>query len=269
MRKMDQPYRLIALDVDGTLLNDEHQLTDGTKEAVRLAHKAGATIVLCTGRGPSNSFYLMEELGFQGVLIAHNGAATVMSEDKRLIHSFAYHMHDLAGLVEYCRSTGIHYDANTAFEMYIDRITPREQDMYVKYGIRPNRVEDVVKLQEPVQKFTMFGTMEQMDRLEAEWPQIGCEMSPIRSGDFFVDVMHPEATKGNALKKLAESLAVPREQVLAAGNYYNDIAMLEFAGLGIAVANSPDKVKEAADLVTVSNNEEAVRRILEEYVLGY
>lgn len=266
---MEQPYRLIALDVDGTLLNDEHMLAEGTKTAVRQAHEAGATIVLCTGRGPSNSFYLMKELGLEGVLIAHNGAATVLSGDKRLIHSFAYPMEELAGLVEYCRSTGIHYDANTAFEMYIDRITPREKDMYEKYGIRPIRVEDVVLLQEPVQKFTMFGTMELMDRLEAEWAQIGCAMSPIRSGDFFVDVMHPEATKGNALKKLAESLDIPREQVLAVGNYYNDIAMLEFAGLGIAVANSPEKVKQAADMVGVSNNEEAVRQILEKYVLNY
>lgn len=264
---MGLPYRLIALDVDGTLLNDEHTLTEGTKEAVRMAYEAGATIVLCTGRGPSNSMYLMEELGLKGMLIAHNGAATVLSEQAKLIHSYPFEMKRLRGLVEYCREHGIHYDANTAFDMYIDRITPREQDMYIKYGIRPIRVENVVELQEEIQKFTMFGTQEVMDELEQVWDSIGCELVPIRSGDFFVDVMHPEATKGNALRKLAESLEIPREQVLAIGNYFNDIAMLTFAGLGVAMSNSPEAVKEAADMVTISNNEEGVRAVLMEHVL--
>jgi Cof subfamily protein (haloacid dehalogenase superfamily) len=267
-KQMELPYRLIALDVDGTLLNDDHVLTEGTKNAVRRVYEAGASIVLCTGRGPSNSIYLMEELGLTGTLIAHNGAATVLSEESKLVHSFAFSMEGLGSLVDYCRSHGIHYDANTAFDMHIDRITPREQSMYEKYGIRPIRVEDVVGMTEPIQKFTMFGTMEDMDRLETEWNEIGCKLVPIRSGDFFVDVMHPEATKGNALRKLAETLGIPREQVLAIGNYHNDIAMLEFAGLGVAMANSPDAVKDAADLVTVSNNEEGVKLTLLKHVLG-
>lgn len=264
---MELPYRLIALDVDGTLLNDDHVLTEGTKDAVRRVYEAGAKIVLCTGRGPANSIYLMQELGLEGNLIAHNGAITVLSGDGTVVHSFGFPMSEVASLIEYCRTHGVHYDANTAFDMYIDRITPREQDMYEKYGIRPIRVEDVLLMEEPTLKFTLFGTMEDMDRVEADWPSIGCSMIPIRSGHYFVDVMHPEATKGNALKQLASSLGIPAEQVLAIGNYYNDTAMLRFAGLGVAMDNSPDGVKEAADLVAPSNNEEGVRAILLEHVL--
>lgn len=264
---MERPYELIALDVDGTLLNDDHVLTDGTREAVRRAYEAGISIVLCTGRGPANSIYLMEELGLEGTLIAHNGAATVLSGERRLVHSFDFPVVQLAELVAYCREQGIHYDANTTFDMYIDRITPREQDMYVKYGIRPIRVEDVIGLEEEIQKFTLFGSKEDLDRLEQEWADIGCPLLPIRSGDYFLDIMHPLATKGNALRMVAESRGISRERVLAIGNYYNDIAMLEFAGLGVAMANSPEAVKAAADLVTVTNNEEGVRRILLEHVI--
>ncbi|MDF2922791.1 MAG: hydrolase [Paenibacillaceae bacterium] len=264
---MNLPYQLIALDVDGTLLTDDHVLTEGTKDAVRRCYEEGASIVLCTGRSPSNTFYLMEELGLKGILIAHNGGITMESEQRSVLHSFGFPVEELAGLLDYCRNTGIHYDANTVYDMYIDRITPREQDMYVRFGIRPIRVEDVIAVDEPILKFTLFGTSEDMDRVEREWAQTRCSMVPIRSGDYFIDVMHPQATKGNALKQLARSRQIPAEQVLAIGNYNNDTAMLQFAGLGIAMGNSPEAVKSAADLTTASNNEDGVRAALLKHVL--
>lgn len=265
---MELPYRLIALDVDGTLLNDDHVITEGTKQAVRLAAQAGATIVLCTGRGPSHTFHLMEQLELKGLLIAHNGAATIESQERKLLHGFSFQMEDLAELIAYCRAKGIHYNSNDVFDLYIDQISPREEDMYERFTVRPIRVADVTVLEEPVLKFSLFSSMEDMDRVEQEWEQIGCKLVPIRSGDFFIDVMHPQATKGNALKQLAESMGIPREQVLAIGNYFNDVAMLEYAGMGIAMANSPAGVIAAADETTLSNNEEGVRVALLRHVLG-
>ncbi|MNR51961.1 Sugar phosphatase YidA [compost metagenome] len=87
----------------------------------------------------------------------------------------------------------------------------------------------------------------------------------IRSGDLFIDVMSPEANKGNALKALAATLEVDPEVIMAIGNYYNDLEMMAFAGLGIAVENSPDGVKEAADAVTSSNNDEGVHEAIRKY----
>jgi len=89
----------------------------------------------------------------------------------------------------------------------------------------------------------------------------------LRSGDFFIDLMHKDASKGAALQKLAEKRGIPAENVMAIGNYYNDITMLTYAGLGVAMDNSPLDVKAAADAVTASNNEEGVKRALEKYCL--
>jgi Cof subfamily protein (haloacid dehalogenase superfamily) len=264
---MAVPYRLIALDVDGTLLNTEHQLSEGTKDAVRRAVQTGASIVLCTGRGPSETFAVLEELGLSGTLITHNGATTVHSGDRALLHGFSYSLEDIGMLIRYCREHGVHYNTNDIFDLYIDRITPDAETMYGIFGIHPIRVDDLSGLERPVYKSTLFGSVEALDRLTADWQAIGCKLHPIRSDDRFIDVMHPEASKGNALRKLSGMLGIPREQVLAIGNYYNDIDMLRFAGLGIAMANSPEEVKEAADEVTVSNNEDGVRAALLKHVL--
>lgn len=80
--------------------------------------------------------------------------------------------------------------------------------------------------------------------------------------------MHPESSKGNALKHLAAELGIPQEQVLSIGNYYNDISMLTYAGLGVAMDNSPVEVKAAADVITGTNNDNGVRDALVKYCLS-
>jgi hypothetical protein len=115
-------------------------------------------------------------------------------------------------------------------------------------------------------KICIFGSDEQMDQVERDWPDDQQALRFLRSGDCFVDVMRPDVSKGIALMKLAEIWQVDRSEILAMGNYYNDIEMLRFAGIGIAVANSPDEVKQAADEVTVSNNEDAVHVALSKHL---
>lgn len=261
-------YRLIALDVDGTLLNDDHVLTEKNKEAVREAGRAGSSIVLCTGRSPSNTFDIMEQLGLEGTVICHNGGATVRSGDQAVIHEFGFTMEDLIPLIAYCRENGFHYDANPVYGIYIDHLTPEIEAMYEKFGIKAQFMKDITVMKDPIVKFTLSGDPELMDRTERNWAEIGCPLTPIRSGERFIDVIHPEATKGNALRVLAKSLDIPREEVMAIGNYYNDIEMIRFAGLGIAMDNSPEPVKQAADTVTSSNNESGVAAAIRKYVMG-
>lgn len=258
-------YRLIALDVDGTLLNDDHMITEKNKRAIAAAYRSGAAIVLCTGRSPTNTLPLLRELGLEGTVITHNGAATVRSADRAVLRQIAFSMEEVRGLVAYCRRADVHFDVNDTFEVYLDAIGPEEEEMYARFDIRPVRVPDVLGLSKPMVKLTLFGSEAQMEKTERDWPAIGCSLSWLRSGAHFIDVMNPAASKGQALKMLAEDWRIPREQVLAIGNYFNDIEMLEYAGLGIAMANSPEGVKRAADEETASNNDNGVYEALKRH----
>lgn len=263
-------YQLIALDVDGTLLNDDHELTPGTAEAIKAAAVNGAEIVLCTGRAPQSSIPYMQAMGLEGSIITHNGAATVgvRGDNRAIIHEFPLDVKGLLPYFEYCHENGVHFDVNTTFDLYVDgaEMLPQEVlDMYKKFLIVPRSTPAGSEYSEPVVKMTASGTKDVIDKVQGDWSLWQQEVNMLRSGDYFLDLMHAEASKGAALKNLAEQRGIPAENVLAIGNFYNDISMLSFAGLGIAMDNSPLDVKAAANEVTLSNNEEGVKAALEKY----
>ncbi|WP_223069638.1 Cof-type HAD-IIB family hydrolase [Paenibacillus caui] len=266
-------YQLIALDVDGTLLTDNHILTQGTSDAIKAASAQGAEIVLCTGRAPRSSIPYMQDMGLEGSIITHNGAATVQvqGDSYTTIHEFPMNLNGLQPYIDYCRENGVHFDVNTTFNLYVDGADGLSQevlDMYRKFLITPQNMPDWKSSPEPVVKMTAAGQADFMDKVQAEWSLWSQEFNMLRSGDFFIDLMHKDASKGAALKKLAEKRGIAPENVLAIGNYYNDISMLTFAGLGIAMDNSPLEVKAAANEITLSNNEEGVKAALEKYCLN-
>jgi hypothetical protein len=261
-------YRLIALDVDGTLITDDHRLTPKTREAVRAVHERGARIVLCTGRGAVSTLPLLEQLGLDGIIITHNGGATIDSRDRRVLHTFGYPVERVMPLVRYCRERGIHFDINTAFDIYVERLDEDVKAGYRLFFAEPVLLPDVSRFGEPVIKFCAIAEPPVVERFMQDWREIGSMgLRMMRSGAMFVDVLHEKSSKGGALRVLAERWGIPREQVLAIGNYYNDLEMIEYAGLGIAMANSPDEVKRAADAVTGSNNDDGVREALVRYCL--
>lgn len=264
-------YKLVALDVDGTLLNDEHVMTDRTRDTVMEAARQGIDIVLCTGRGPKSTIPFMEEMGLGGYVISHNGAVTVEVKTRNVIHQFGMDIPKLTPYMDYCREHGVHFDVNTAFGMYVENVEKLAgpvRYMYENYLTLPSNLPSWEELEGPVVKLTAFGEADDMDRVYAEWAKWTPDFNVLQSGEYFIDIMHPEASKGNALKELAAKRGIKQEEILAIGNYYNDITMLTFAGMGIAMDNSPVEVKAAANEVTVSNNEDGVHEALVKYCLS-
>lgn len=264
-------YQLIALDVDGTLLNDDHVVTEQNIKTIQEVSKQGAEIVLCTGRGPQNSIPFMEQMGLTGYVISHNGAATATVETREIVHQYPMDPIALEVYLNFCRERGIHFDVNTAFEMYVDSVEglPVEaRNMYENYLMMPSNLPPLTEIKEPIVKFTLFGESKVMDEAYAELSQWTIDFNVLRSGEFFIDFMHPDASKGNALKQLAAKRGIKQENILAIGNYYNDITMLTYAGMGIAMDNSPVEVKAAANDITLSNNEHGVHEALVKYCLS-
>ena len=261
-------YKLIALDIDGTLLDDEHRISPATIQLLRDLDEQGIHIVLCTGRGPTSAFPIMREIGITGTVITHNGAAVVEEADRRILHEYSFALRDVVPLIENARKNRLYFDISTAFEVFVESLTEEQREVYRKYYLHPRELDGskLDKFDQPILKFTMYGAREQIDRLEEDWRNFHPRLRLIRSSDHFLDIMHIEATKGNALAWLSERWGIRREEILAIGNYYNDVEMLKFAGLGIAVDNAPDDVKQAADRVTLSNNDEGVYHALTTYL---
>lgn len=258
------PIQLVAIDVDGTLINDHYEIPERNKVAIQKLQEKGTRIVLATGRGPRSCYPLIEELQLEDPIITHNGAVVLDPKSKEISLEIGFQAKELLPVLHFCREEGIHYDLNTAFDMYIENMPEGAAEMYKKFFVEPQLISDMSLLQEQVVKFTLFSEQERldyaMDKVEALFP----DWSVIRSGEKFIDIIHPQATKGYALSHLLKIYDIQPENVMAFGNYFNDLEMLQLAGTGIAMENSPDQVKELADRVTSSNNESGVALILEE-----
>lgn len=260
-------YRMIALDVDGTLLNDDHKLTPRVRQAVRAAAEQGVEIVLATGRGSTSALPVLEELGLKGTVITHNGASVVNSETREVLYETEI-SHELAHrYTTFLREREIHFDMNTAFDLYVEGMSDEIATMYRRLLARPIKREEGQGFPERMLKMSIYAPKQVLDDVETIWLDWKHELQAVRSGDNFMDIQHLNATKGKALEKLALLRGIPREQILALGNYYNDIGMIAYAGWGVAMDNSPHEVKAEADEVTVSNNEDGVALVLEQRVL--
>ncbi|GAA3405959.1 Cof-type HAD-IIB family hydrolase [Paenibacillus hodogayensis] len=254
-------YRLLALDVDGTLLDERGELTPGTVEAVQEASSRGVVVVLVTGRGFRQCAPIAERLGLHGPLVIHNGAATVELSGLTVTDRFAYPIADVAGLVAHCRQHDILFYASTAFDVFVEGLDEGKTDLLRRCGLEGTACGDVLALDEPVMKFTVddrqrSGGWYHLETVQKKWAR-GCRMH----------VMHPQASKGEALARLVSALHLAREDVMAIGNSYNDLSMLQYAGFGVAMGNAPWQVKQRCRAETAANRDEGVRRAIAKYIL--
>jgi len=258
--------QMIALDVDGTLIDDHFQIQPKTKEILKQAYQDGIVIALCTGRSPDSTLPLMEELGAEGPIAVHNGALCLHSKTKQIYGQVGFRIEELAPLIEYCRNRKIHMDINTAFDLYVEQISPEVEELYQHFYINPIKIANVMEIEDEVVKMSMLAKEEVIESCIIEIQQLFPQYHAIRSGETYIDVIHPRANKGYGMAIVADKLGIPLQNVIAFGNYYNDLELLQEVGLGIAMENSPDEVKRAAKAVTRSNNDEGIYYALKKYL---
>lgn len=271
--------RMIGLDMDGTLLTTEKELTEHTREVLREAIDRGVVVLPATGRPLAG---IPEEvLKFPGVryAVASNGARIVDLKENRVIYEDLVPYETGRRVLEICSRYDsmleIYYDGVGYAEeeklKHLDEYVPRlPMARYIASSRRP--VADVRAMHEerkaPTDKVqALFRTTEECKKawkeVEKEIPDI--EITGALSNN--IEVNAKGVNKGRGLMILGELLGIHREEIMAVGDGSNDIAMLREAGLGVAMENATEAVKAAADVVTLSNDQEGAAAAIEKYVL--
>ncbi len=271
--------KMVGLDMDGTLLTTEKELTEHTREILREAISRGVAVIPATGRPLTG---IPEEvLEFPGVryAVASNGARIVDLEENRVIYEGLVSYETGRRVLEICSRYDsmleIYYDgvgyADEEKLKRIDEYVPKAPMARYIAGSRCP-VEDVMALFEerkaPTDKVhALFRTKEEREKawqeVEKEVPDI--EITGALSNN--IEVNAKGVNKGRGLLILGELLGIRREEIMAVGDGSNDIAMLREAGLGVAMENATDEVKAAADAITLSNDLEGAAAAIEKYVL--
>lgn len=284
-------YKLLALDMDGTLLDPDKMITPRTMIAIRQLMRAGVNVTIASGRFPASVWLHAREVGMNFPLVALNGAVTVEAATGNLLEGTPLHKENILTLLDIVEGAGayIHFygfnvlyvrelnDMNRRWPLRnvviranreLNEVNYRDQTMLI-------RVEDVGgdfrafvrRTDEPLYKAAVIcpdqAAREQLYR-ELE-QQGGFQLS--RTGSLRFDVNAAGITKRGALERLCTAHEISREEVAAAGDYDNDLDMLQWAGLGIAMGNAAPHVKELAAVVTGSNQEDGVAEAIHRHLL--
>lgn len=244
-------YRLIAIDLDGTVLDKEGVIIPSAKEAIQRVLAKGVNVTLATGRmyQPSNRF--AEELGISLPLICYQGAMIREPGYGQVLWHKPLSLPMARKVITEIRQLGVHQYVYVDDGMYVEEL--REKDIwYAKRNyIELNLVNDLtVLLKKRPTEITVRGEPAEIERLMSRFNVCfgsGVIVNKVHAS--FCEIAHPKSGKDNALKYLANLLGIPQRQTVAIGDGPNDISMLKWAGLGIVIGNAPDEVKQAADCV--------------------
>jgi Cof subfamily protein (haloacid dehalogenase superfamily) len=272
------PIRLIAVDIDGTLLNSQFRISEEDLQALRRANQQGIEVILVTGRRHAFALPIAQQLGFDLWLISSNGAVT------RSLHGEAFHrdlvpaatcLEVCAAMQEFRGNLVVTFDKESKGALVLERMD--ELTSSIRHWLEKNMqyIEFVVPIEraltsDPVQ--AMFcGTISRMQAAvrTLESKQVKDHITVVRTEypvrDLcIVDVLNRDCSKGHALKRWAQYRGIPRERVMAIGDNFNDLEMLAFAGVPFIMGNACEELKARGWPVTNCNDENGVAAAIEQ-----
>lgn len=270
---MAQPIDLIVVDLDGTLLNSQHQMSERNEKALRAATDKGIKVVIATGKTRSSSEGVVSRLGLttpgiylQGLAIHRpDGSVSFQAEldptIARQVITFAedrgFTMLVYSGTKILARSVTSYMEefARTYHEPVAEAVGPLQNIL----GVLPVHKMIAVKMGEPKRIKALRWQLEMQLDGKARLTQAAIPD--------MLEILPPNASKGRALKALLKEIGVAAEKIMVIGDAENDIEMVEMAGIGVAVGNGDPRLKEVADYVVASNDQDGVAEAIEKFIL--
>ncbi len=266
-------YRMIAVDLDHTLLDQDSRISARNRDVIRRAVDSGIKFVIATGRMFKTSVTYLDDLGFEtdSPIINYHGALVKKSKSGEVMLHMPVRPQIAAAVAGEAENLGFHVSLFIDDQLYIS-----EENDYSRYyqSIAHIGLQTVGNLNNYIQanrvsptKISIISFDGSLDHLEEHLRSTyGQQLSILQSRPHFLEITDKGATKGQTLAWLAGLEKISAEEIIAFGDGPNDIDMLEYAGLGVAMANGRPEVKKAADLIAPANTEDGVAAVLEEYL---
>ncbi|MDF1618531.1 Cof-type HAD-IIB family hydrolase [Petrocella sp. FN5] len=291
-------YKMLVLDMDGTLLNERQEISKENVEAIKDLIDRGIKVVLASGRAYQGMSRYLEILGMnlEGFYsITCSGSLTVENKSDSILHEVPIEHEDLLALLDLCETFDLDMSAYTK-----DNILVHQDNLYSRYDAIANDMElkeinfhemdkaiEVFKVslinENPVMKEEMiryFPTIQlssvAMRDKTAYNPEILMETwrfpkhilenyTIVQPLPFSLEILHKSCNKAVGVQQVAQVYGIKREEIVCVGDSGNDLHMIEYAGLGVAMGNAIDQIKAVADIVTLTNEENGVAEVIKEF----
>jgi len=262
-------YKLMAVDIDGTLLNSKGEITPRTVKAIRNGVEKGLIFTIATGRPIQGVEYLNDILGLDLPYITYNGAMAVLGKSRKILWEQKLSPRDARDII----NIGQKFDVSMMIWkdncLYVNRFDEKSEKYRSQSRVKPVIYNDVNEITENgVTKILWY---EDQDKLEKYLKELGNYLSGnvtyFTSLPYFLEFVDKRASKAIALEKLGQYFNIKQSEIIAVGDGFNDISMIEYAGLGVAMGNSHETIKQKADFVTLSNDNDGIAYVIEKFVL--
>ena len=267
-------YKLLAIDIDGTLIRSDQTISPRTRTALIQAQEQGVQVVITTGRPTFGAAPFADELrlaDFGSHVISFNGSEIYNWKTKERIHSVLLD-EDIKPYIYHCAK-----QKHFQLVAYIGQNVVAEDpnDEYVQFSSTRNKmpirpVQNFLTETENAQpKFLIVGDPDPLHELELEMAvHLKGKAEVYRSEPFFLEIVPNGIDKATGLAVLLSKLNLTKEEIIAFGDGFNDVAMIEYAGLGIAMGNAQQVVKDHADYITLSNEQDGIAEAVEKFIFA-
>lgn len=255
-------YKMVFSDIDGTLLDSNHQVSKGTREKIQELNKQGILFILVSARMPSGILPIQRELGIKSPIVCYSGAL-VLNESGECIKTVGIEYEKSLLIKTYLKSEWNHI-CSSAF--YFDNwLVDQKEDKWVIQEERitsslpvENEIGEIPLPDREIHKFLCMGETEQITALNEAMKAKFPELSIYRSKDTYLEIMDCDASKSGAIQFLCQKYKIPIEATVSFGDNFNDVDMLLTTGNSFAMGNAPDEIKERARNVTLDNDHDGV-----------
>ncbi|HBT15965.1 MAG TPA: Cof-type HAD-IIB family hydrolase [Firmicutes bacterium] len=263
-------YKLIAVDVDGTLLDSNKNLTTETINAIHQAVEKGLIFTICTGRPIQGVEPLIEKIGLDLPFITYNGAMIVMGKSREILFEVKMSNEDVKVVVELGQKYGTTTIIWVDNKLYVQQLTQQAYDYGEMSKTKPLLIKDLNELiDKGVTKVLWYDQVETIAKFQNEvGPFLNKTINYHISQPFLLEFVDIKASKAKSLARLGGYFGIKQEEIIAIGDGYNDLSMIEYAGLGVAMANAEEAIKNRADYVTLSNDKNGVAHVIYRFVLA-
>lgn len=268
--KKDVKYKLVALDVDGTLLNSKREIPEENITTIKALAERGIKFIITTGRPDLQAVEFTEKLGISPIILGNNGATVRDAKSRKLYHATYLPAEKIKELHKKLSTMDIYYriyGLDSVYTFYPGEFDD-EKNEFAHFSRNLAKIMDfkilnsIEELEDRVIKFVCFSNdYEKLLAAQALLSEIsGVEI--VRGGANVLDVTAENISKGRTLLKYAKTLGIEKEEIVAIGDGENDLEMLKLVGFSVTLENGEDILKEIAHMITVSNDEAGVSKAL-------
>lgn len=260
-------YKLIAIDIDGTLLNNSKKILDETKTDIINAYNKGVIICICTGRAYPAAKRYIDELNINIPLVLFNGSCIRMSSDQELLLNKTIDcdvaktvfniVNENNGTCCFWREDKVYFNKNDEYTEYYEQLS----------GVKPIVIDSIDNFTSNINKFLWFDTPENLQYIKNNILNSVKGIDCFKSQTRLLEIVPTNINKGESLKFLANYYGIQLENIIAVGDDENDISMIKVAGMGVAMENAKSIVKDVADYITLSNENNGVGDVIKKFML--